>query len=173
MKAWFFIQCSTKKDNSVCSFKSLDGKTKFGRVKKFAECAPLGTVVFIAPFNAKRRSILKMTRAPCQTLLNACTDMGLISMQIYCGSTIFTMHFHCLCPTTKCYRKMCFRCSKAYIIRFPDTHESQRSNQLSLNVPYFLFVCFCVTITLLYIIIFQLLYNKIDYFPSIILLKQK
>ena len=107
-----YLNGQGKRDNSVCSFKSLDGKTKFGRVKKFAECAPLGTVVFIAPFNAKRRSILKMTRAPCQTLLNACTDMGLISMQIYCGSTIFTMHFHCLCPTTKCYCEMCFRCSK-------------------------------------------------------------
>ncbi len=77
-----YLNGQGKRDNSVCLFESLDGRTMAGRVDKFVEVAPLGTVVFLAVFHTMKRSILKMSGTPCRSTLDKYADVSLVSKYI-------------------------------------------------------------------------------------------
>ncbi len=68
-----------KRDNTVCSFRLLDGSVAFGQIQMFAEVLPIGTVVFVNRYITTEQNILGLSGSPCREVLSTYADVSLIS----------------------------------------------------------------------------------------------
>ena len=120
-----YLNGQGKRDNSVCFFKSVDGRMMVGRVEKFVEVAPLGTVVFLAVFNTVKRSILKMSGASCRPILDKYADVSLVSKFIIEVQPSTSM----ICVPLENVIAKCVLVARkdkvTFVVKFPNTHESQ------------------------------------------------
>ena len=120
-----YLNGQGKRDNSVCLFESLDERTMAGRVEKFVEVAPIRTVVFLAVFHTMKRSILKMSGAPCRSTLDGYADVSLLTKFIIEVKPSTSM----ICVPIRNVIAKCVlvvrKDNVAFVVKFPYTHESQ------------------------------------------------
>ena len=101
----------------------------FGEIQKFAECPPLGTIVFLKTFSITTSDILKTSGNPCRQVLELYAQVSLISHFIIEVFPLYnSVATTCVLLTdiiSNCVLIEPLSSSKCYLVKLPNHYEHQ------------------------------------------------